>query len=84
MMSNFGPRRRNAQGIALCDRCGRSTLSWSMSSFDEDSICLACVRAERAHPAYRRAVEADDAAIRGGDFNYSGIGLPADLKGVRP
>jgi hypothetical protein len=50
-----------------------------MSRFNTDWICLACEEKERAHPLYKKASEAELAAVRSGDFNFKGIGKPADL-----
>lgn len=48
-----------------------------MSRFDTAMICLACDDLERAHPAWAAAVRLDCEAIRRGDYNYPGPGLPA-------
>lgn len=50
-----------------------------MSMFNTDRICMECKSKEKAHPAYKDAVEADHAAIRAGNYNFDGIGLPKDL-----
>ena len=59
-----------------CDRCGGSLDGGRiMSMFNEDVICMACKEKEQKRADYRKAVEADNAAIRRGDFNFKGIGL---------
>ena len=58
-----------------CDRCGAPLTIRTMSMYNEDVICMACKKKERQRPDYRKAVEADNAAIRRGDFNFKGIGL---------
>ena len=59
-----------------CDRCGGSLDGGRiMSMFNEDVICMACKEKERQRPDYRKAVEADNEAIRNGNRNFKGIGL---------
>ena len=59
-----------------CDRCGGSLDGGRiMSMYNEDVICMACKEKERKRTDYRDAVEADNAAIRRGDFNFKGIWL---------
>lgn len=62
-----------------CDRCGKEMRAHTMSMFNTDLICLTCKAAERQHPKYAEAVAADEAACQAGEYNYPGIGLPADL-----
>ena len=58
-----------------CDRCGRSLDDGrTMSRFDTSCLCLRCAEAERQHPDYRKAVEAEMAEIRKGNYNFKGIG----------
>ena len=62
----------NAQ---FCDRCGKELgPARIMSMFNTDVICIPCKEAERKHPDYKKAVEADIAEIRKGNFNFEGIG----------
>jgi len=58
-----------------CDRCGAPLTVRIMSMFNEDVICMDCKKKERQRPDYRRAVEADNEAIRNGNRNFKGIGL---------
>ncbi len=51
-----------------------------MSFFNTQMICLACEAAEKAHPAYVAAHEAEVAACLRGDYNFPGVGLPVDLE----
>jgi len=37
---------------------------------------------ERAHRQFAEAAEAEEAAVRRGDFNFRGIGLPADVQAL--
>lgn len=58
-----------------CDQCGAELTVRTMSMFNEDVICMVCKEKERQRSDYRKAVEADNAAIRRGDRNFKGIGL---------
>lgn len=64
----------------ICGRCGGETHAIVCSFFNTDMICVACADAEKAHPRYAEAVEREVAACRRGDYNFAGIGLPADLR----
>jgi hypothetical protein len=44
------------------------------------TLCLDCKKKEEAHPAYERARKAEQDAVRRGDRNFPGIGLPPDLR----
>ena len=60
-----------------CDRCGGSLEHGRiMSRFDTSCLCLECERKERQHPDYRKAADAELAAVRRGDMNFPGIGWP--------
>jgi hypothetical protein len=50
-----------------------------MSRFNTDEICMECEEKEKKHPDYPRAVKAEAAAVRAGNYNFPGIGKPADL-----
>lgn len=63
-----------------CQRCRKETNSVIMSKFNTDEICLDCYETERQHPKYAEADQAEIEAIRNGDFNFPGIGLPSDLR----
>jgi hypothetical protein len=63
-----------------CERCGGDTERMTtMSMFNQDVICMGCKDAEKNHPKYKDAHEADNAAIKSGDYNFKGIGKPDDL-----
>jgi hypothetical protein len=47
--------------------------------FNREDICLDCKEKETKHPLYEKAREADEAQMRKGNFNFEGIGRPADL-----
>ena len=58
-----------------CDRCGGSLDGGRiMSRFDTACLCMRCAEAEKSHPRYREAVEAELAEIRRGKYNFKGIG----------
>jgi len=60
-----------------CDRCGGALDSGrTMSRFDTSCICMTCAEKERQLPEYRKAVDAELAAIQRGDRNFPGIGYP--------
>ena len=50
-----------------------------MSRFNTERICMACSAKEKKHPRYQEAVDAEMEAIRCGNYNFQGIGRPADL-----
>lgn len=65
-----------------CDRCKKSmsmTVS-TMSYFNTDTLCMDCQEKESKHPLYDDAVRAEFDAVRMGNYNFPGIGLPNDLK----
>jgi hypothetical protein len=62
-----------------CPRCGGNTSGGSTSYFNTEHVCPDCIDRERAHPAFAQAQAAEEAAVRAGDFNFPGVGCPADL-----
>ena len=63
-----------------CDRCGKKSRVTSFSWFNTDELCPECAEKEQNHPDYQRAKDADREAVLRGDYNFAGIGLPADIK----
>lgn len=63
-----------------CERCGEITKSRSMSKFNTDFICPECEDREKAHPLYAEADRVEIEQVRKGNYNFPGIGLPADLR----
>ena len=63
-----------------CERCRKETLGTIMSKFNTEIICGDCKDAETEHPAYAAADRAEVEAVRRGDNNFPGVGLPADLR----
>ena len=62
-----------------CERCKKQTDTFTCSFFNTQNICMDCSDEERAHPDFPKAREAEYQAVKAGDMNYPGIGLPADL-----
>lgn len=58
-----------------CDRCGADLTVRIMSMYNKDVICMSCKEKERQRADYGKAVEADHAEIRKGNYNFDGIGL---------
>ena len=68
--------------MTSCQRCGNENPVYTTGSyFNTDQICQVCDDKEQAHPRYPAAKTAEDTAVRGGDMNFPGIGLPSDLEG---
>lgn len=63
----------------VCDRCRKETSAHTMSIFNTDNICMECYDKERAHPAYDEAKRLEGEAVAKGNYNYRGVGKPADL-----
>jgi hypothetical protein len=64
----------------ICDRCGQETRAFTVSYFNTERICVErCVPAERAHPQFEHAREVETQHVMNGEFNFPGVGLPADL-----
>jgi hypothetical protein len=60
-----------------CERCGIETRVHTCSMFNTDTICMDCAAAEKKLPEYEAARAAEEAAVRAGNYNYAGVGLPA-------
>lgn len=63
----------------ICKRCGKETDVWTVSMFNTEECCLDCINKEKQHPDYERAREEENRQCRLGNFNFEGIGKPADL-----
>ena len=61
-----------------CDRCHASLdgKSRQMSRFNTDCLCPECAEEERNHPDYRKAADAELAAVKRGERNFPGVGWP--------
>ena len=60
--------------MAKCQRCRKETFATIMSMYNTAEICMDCKDEEEKRPDYKEAREADEAAIRAGNFNFRGIG----------
>ena len=59
-----------------CDRCHGSLDGGRICSmYNQQTICMTCKEKEQQRADYRKAVEADHAEIRKGNYNFQGIGL---------
>ncbi len=68
LFESFSMRREN------CDRCkGPTNNTTIQSQFNHQVICMKCKKEEKLDPDYKLAVEAEQEAIRNGDYNYPGF-----------
>ena len=67
-----------------CDRCPKESHFTSMSYFNTQMICPECEEKEQKHPKYEEARAKEWEEVKKGNYNYKGIGLPADLEYRRP
>lgn len=63
-----------------CDRCGEIVRVLQGSMFNTQMVCKSCLSIERKHPKYKEAREVERKQVLMGNYNYEGIGLPADLE----
>lgn len=66
--------------MQTCDRCGRETLSTTMSYFNTDIICPECDKREREHPDFAEAQRIESEHVLAGNYSFQGVGLPKDLR----
>ena len=66
--------------MPMCDRCEGWAFASIGSMFNTDQICIECEGIEGAHPEFTRAVEVENAEVQKKNYNFAGIGLPADLR----
>lgn len=64
----------------ICERCYTETLGHTMSMFNTQTICFDCKDVEQKHPDYERACRIEAEHVARGDYNFRGVGLPADLR----
>ena len=57
-----------------CQECYEESSAHIMSMYSTRLICLDCKDRETKRSDYRKAVDADDDAIKSGNFNFKGIG----------
>ncbi len=63
-----------------CERCQTETTCSIGSMFNTQQICIPCKQREEKHPLYAKARDTEAAAVKSGNCNFPGIGLPADLR----
>ena len=64
----------------ICMRCSKKTyVTLLESSFNNDLICISCLKAEQEHPKYKEAIQGFIDAEHRGDISFEGIGLPPEL-----
>lgn len=66
--------------MAVCTRCNGATRVTIMSIFNADIIGLDCKTAEERHPQYAEARAIELEHVKAGDYNFRGVGLPADIE----
>ncbi len=62
-----------------CERCFMPNNVSKMSIFNTQMICPECQKKEEAHPDFNKAKQAELDAVKRGDYNFPGIGLPTNL-----
>lgn len=65
--------------MSNCRRCTVVTNTLKMSWFNTEMLCKACQDEESKHPDLQKAKDAENAAIKCGNYNFKGIGKPSDL-----
>lgn len=65
--------------MTRCQRCSKETRATTMSRFNTQILCMECLEKEEKHPKYKEAAAAELHAVQAGNYNFSGIGKPADL-----
>lgn len=63
-----------------CERCGEERIGSICSMFNTQTVCFPCKELEEAHPEYEAARKAEQRAVQRGDYNFPGVGLPADFE----
>lgn len=61
-----------------CERCRKKADATSMSIFNAEHCCIPCLELEKKHPDFEKAKKTECEAISSGNYNFPGIGLPAD------
>ena len=61
---------------SYCERCGGSLKDGRiMSMYNKQCICMKCKADERKRKDYKAALDADNAEIKKGNYNFTGIGM---------
>ncbi|AFM40321.1 hypothetical protein Desaci_1295 [Desulfosporosinus acidiphilus SJ4] len=56
-----------------CSRCGSPLTIRTMSKMNIDIVCMDCAEAEKSHPRYQEAADAELEQVKAGNYNYSGL-----------
>lgn len=75
-------RRREDPNAALfgpCGRCGAECKVKVPSRFNLEWLCPTCEAREKEHPAFTAAIAAEEAAVKAGNFEFTGAGCPPEL-----
>lgn len=64
-----------------CHRCGIPTGATIMSMFNTDILCMGCHGREREHPDFAKARDAEHEAVKAGNTDFPGVGLPPGYAG---
>tara|TARA_R110002074_G_scaffold11570_1_gene43282 strand:- start:734 stop:928 length:195 start_codon:yes stop_codon:yes gene_type:complete len=62
-----------------CQRCDSNDKITTGSMFNTQMICIKCKEKEKNHELYEMAKKVELDQVRGGNYNFEGIGLPNDL-----
>lgn len=62
--------------MVKCVRCGKETVSHTMSMFNTDIICIECADEEKTFPEYKHARKVEHSEVVKGNLNFKGVGLP--------
>jgi hypothetical protein len=73
-------QRSTPVAAQVCERCTMRTQTTTGSFFNTEQICSDCEAEEKAHPKYQEATSAEYSAVKSGDLNFKGIGLPGELR----
>jgi len=81
----YGARTKkiSSQSNLGCQRCQRETSLTTGSYFNTQMLCSECSAEEARHPDYEYARTVEGEAVRGGDYNYPGVGWPGKNGRVR-
>lgn len=65
-----------------CDCCHTSLEGKAriMSMYNDDCLCPDCKEEEKKRPDYQKAVDAENAEIKKGNYNFPGIGIKKEEK----
>jgi hypothetical protein len=68
--------------LGKCDRCPDTSGSFSMSFFNNDTLCEDCSEQEQKHPDFALANAVETAEVKKGNYNFLGVGWPGHDGGI--